>query len=176
MFFKISPANQQPTSIKYPNSCQTVVNLLYFPHRKLSSTETAVNDIRTKSNILTRFKVESKKKKKECERGKMSKKYGAAWKSCQGKLNQRRHGPTSHNVENSTTAAAATSTRVSCHIVWGSENEDSGPSARPFVLLSSCLETLNTHYKTADRKAKPKPRYHMSAAPAWGIWELPTTR
>lgn len=109
----------------------------------------------------------------------MSKKYGAAWKSCQGKLNQRRHGPTSHNVENSTTAAAAaaaTSTRVSCHIVWGSENEDSGPSARPFVLLSSCLETLNTHYKTADRKAKPKPRYHMSAAPAWGIWELPTTR
>lgn len=137
MFFKISPANQQPTSIKYPNSCQTVVNLLYFPHRKLSSTETAVNDIRTKSNILTRFKVEGKKRKNA--NGGNVKKYGAAWKSCQGKLNQRRHGPTSHNVENSTTAAAAaaaTSTRVSCHIVWGQKTRT--PARQP-VRSSFCL-------------------------------------
>jgi len=95
MFFKKSPANQQPTSIKYPNSCQTVVNLLYFPHRKLSSTETAVNDIRTKSNILTRFKVESKKKRKNANGGKCQKSTvrrgkAARENSIKGDMGQRR--------------------------------------------------------------------------------------
>lgn len=91
------------------------------------------------------------------------------WKSWRAKLNQRQHGPSSHNVENSTTAVAATSltatatataTRVSCHIVWGSQARTPArqpvrpsvcPPVRPYVFLSENIE-----YALQDREPKSK--------------------